>query len=251
MCPRQENQQAESYRKKSTMCDKSGVRPATGLRKHRNSMPAKLPAFTTKELTKKTWPDFERLFSRGNGWDHCQCMHFQRPCPWPKEQWLRSRAERSVRNRREKRELVEHGRAHGILVYANDQPVGWCQYGPKEELPRIDSSRHYRALAPEQGSIHLWRITCFVVDRKHRSRGIATVALQAALESIKKKGGGLVEAFPLIDWDKLRRSEIRRRGHAPSFGNMSTHGTISMFEKQGFETVAPFGSSNMLMRRIV
>jgi hypothetical protein len=32
---------------------------------------------------------------------------------------------------------------------------------------------------------------------------------------------------------------------------MSTHGTISMFEKQGFETVAPFGSSNVTMRRTV
>jgi GNAT superfamily N-acetyltransferase len=164
---------------------------------------------------------------------------------------LRLRAERSVRNRREKRELVECRRAHGILVYANGEPVGWCQYGPREELPRIDNSHNYRRLAPEQGSINLWRITCFVVDLRHRRRGVAAVALQAALESIKKKGGGLVEAYPLINWDKLRRSEIQRRGHAPSFGNMSTHGTVSMFEKQGFETVAPFGSSNVLMRSIV
>ncbi len=184
---------------------------------------ATLP-YTTKELSKGTWRDFAKLFSQGNGWDHCQCIHFHRPCALPRNQWLRSRAERSVRNRREKR---------------------------REELPRIDNSRNYRGFAPGQGSINLWRITCFVVDRKHRRRGVAAVALQAALESIKKKGGGLVEAYPLIDWDKPRRSEIQRRGHAPSFGNMSTHGTVSMFEKQGFETVAPFGSSNVLMRRIV
>jgi len=234
-------------------CDKSAVRPetATGLGKLRTSMPSKLPAYTTKELTKRTWRDFEKLFSQGNGWDHCQCTHFQRPCPLPKEQWLRSRAERSVRNRWEKRKLVDHGRAHGILVYTNGEPVGWCQYGRAEELPRIDNSRNYRALAPQQGSIHLWRITCFVVDRKHRRRGVASLALQATLESIKKKGGGLVEAYPLINWDTLCRSEMRRRGHVPSFGNMSTHGTVSMFEKQGFEMVAPFGNSNVLMRRTV
>jgi GNAT superfamily N-acetyltransferase len=214
-------------------------------------MTAKVPVYTTKELSKKTWPDFERLFSQGNGWDHCQCLHFHRPRPLPRNQWLRSRAERSIRNRRAKRDLVERGRAHGILVYANGGPVGWCQYGPREELPRIDSSRNYRALAPEQGSIRLWRITCFVVDRQHRRRGVATVALRAALESIKKKGGGLVEAYPLMNWEKLRRSELRRGGHAPAFGNMSTHGTISMFEKQGFGTVAPFGSSNVSMRRTV
>jgi GNAT superfamily N-acetyltransferase len=168
-----------------------------------------------------------------------------------RHQWLRSRAERTVRNRREKRGLVKRGRAHGILVYANGEPVGWCQYGPREELARIDSNRNYRGLAPEQGSMNLWRITCFVVDRKHRRRGVAAAALRAALESITKKGGGLIEAYPLIAWDKLRRSEIRRRGRVPSFGNVSTHGTVSMFERQGFKAVAPFGILNVLMRRMV
>jgi GNAT superfamily N-acetyltransferase len=214
-------------------------------------MPLQVQAYTTKELSNRTWRDFEKLFSQGSGWDHCQCIHFQRPCPLPKDQWLRSRAERTVRNRREKRELVKRGRAHGILVYASGEPVGWCQYGPREELARIDSNRNYRGLAPEQGSMNLWRITCFVVDRKHRRRGVAAAALRAALESITKKGGGLIEAYPLIAWDKLRRSEIRRRGRVPSFGNVSTHGTVSMFERQGFKAVAPFGILNVLMRRMV
>jgi GNAT superfamily N-acetyltransferase len=214
-------------------------------------MPLQVQAYTTKELSNSTWRDFEKLFSQGSGWDHCQCIHFQRPCPLPKDQWLRSRAERTVRNRREKRELVERGRAHGILVYANGDAVGWCQYDRCEELPRIDASRNYRGLAPQQGSTNLWRITCFVVVRSQRRRGVATAALQAALESIKKKGGGLVEAYPLTDWGNLRRSEIRRRGRAPSFGNVSTHGTVSMFARQGFKTVAPFGILNVLMRRTV
>jgi GNAT superfamily N-acetyltransferase len=214
-------------------------------------MPAQVQAYSTKELSNRTWRDFAKLFSQGNGWDHCQCIHFQRPGPLPKDQWLRSRAERTVRNRREKRELVERGRAHGILVYANGDAVGWCQYDRREELPRIDASPNYRGLAPQQGSTNLWRITCFVVVRSQRRRGVATAALQAALESIKKKGGGLVEAYPLIDWGNLRRSEIRRRGRAPSFGNVSTHGTVSMFERQGFKTVAPFGILNVLMRRTV
>jgi GNAT superfamily N-acetyltransferase len=214
-------------------------------------MPLQVQAYTTKELSNRTWRDFEKLFSQGSGWDHCQCIHFQRPCPLPKDQWLRSRAERTVRNRREKRGLVKRGRAHGILVYANGEPVGWCQYGPREELARIDSNRNYRGLAPEQGSMNLWRITCFVVDRKHRRRGVAAAALRAALESITKKGGGLIEAYPLIAWDKLRRSEIRRRGRVPSFRNVPTHGTVSMFERQGFKAVAPFGILNVLMRRMV
>lgn len=204
----------------------------------------KLPTsgYTTKELTTKTWPDFVRLFSQGNGWDFCQCMHFQRPRSLPKEQWLPTRAARGKRNRRQKQALVKQGCAHGILVYAKGEPVGWCQYGPREELPRIDNQRIYRGLAPDSTQ-RLWRITCFAVLKPYRRRGVASAALQAALEAIRRQGGGLVEAYPITRW--LSRA----------FGNESTHGTESMFVKAGFKAVAPFGStrfsSHVLMRRTV
>lgn len=205
----------------------------------------------TKELSPVTGPDFEDLSSRGNGWDHCFCIHFQRACSIPKSQWLQTRAERAERNRPEKKTLVDEGRAHGMLVYANGEAVGWCQYGLAGELPRFDSNQNYRKLALEKHAGNLWRISYFVVDRRYRRRGIATVALKAALDSIKKKGGGLVEAYPVKDWKELRPVEIRRRGHPPSFGNVPTHGTVSMFAKQGFKRVGPYGPLNIVMRRTI
>ena len=114
----------------------------------------------------------------------------------------------------------------------------------------MDGKRNYRELAPAFTG-KLWRITCFVVDKKYRRRGIATIALKAALQAIKGKGGGLVEAYPNIPWEELCRARIARCGHAPSFGNESTHGTLSMFEKQGFKVVAPYGLSNVLVRKTV
>jgi ribosomal protein S18 acetylase RimI-like enzyme len=205
-------------------------------------MAAQLSAYyTTKELSKSTWPDFVKLFSQKNGWDFCWCMHFHRSRGLPKCSWLRTRAERGVRNRREKRALVEQGHSHGIIVYTEGVPIGWCQYGPREELPRIDNTRKYRQLAPADLRGTLWRITCFAVLKKYRRRGVATAALNAALEAIKNRGGGLVEAYPISRWESY------------AFGNESTHGTVSMFEKAGFRTVAPFGStrfsSHVLMRR--
>lgn len=206
------------------------------------TMSTRSASYTTKELSLETWPDFVKLFTRGNGWDFCCCMHFHRPCSLPKSEWLPTRAERAVRNRRQKRKLVENGRSHGILVYATGEPVGWCQYGPQAELPRIDNSRKYRPLAPKTAE-RLWRITCFAVLKPYRKRGVATAALQAALESIRKRGGGLIEAYPITRWQTR------------AFGNESTHGTATMFEKAGFKAVAPFGatrfSSHVLMRKSV
>jgi GNAT superfamily N-acetyltransferase len=202
-------------------------------------MTADIATYRTKELSKKTWPDFVKLFSPASGWQHCWCVHFHRRCSLPKGEWLKTRAERGVRNRREQRTMVERGCSHGIIVYVDGEPVGWCQYGHREELPRFDNSRTYRGLAPRDETRKLWRVTCFVVEKKHRRRGVAGAALKAALDSIKEQGGGLVEGYPVANWE------------GKSFGNMSTHGTVSMFKKVGFKVVGKFGNTNVVMRRTV
>lgn len=136
-------------------------------------------------------------------------------------------------NRRRKRELVARGRSHGILVYSNGEPVGWCQYGEREELPRLDGDPSYRKLPLEDDATDVWRITCFVVDRRHRRRGVASTALKAALAAIRRRRGGLVEAFPIREWGGYREYL----------------GTISMFRREGFRIVGPFGTDNVVMRR--
>src|ERR1700682_4167871 len=121
------------------------------------------PLYQTRELSEQTWPDFERLFSQGHGWDHCWCMAFQRARHLPRQEF-RTGADVGVRNHQDKKELVDRGRAHGILVYADGEPTGWCQYGPRNELPLLDPSFDHPGPAPADGTQRPWRVTCFVVD---------------------------------------------------------------------------------------
>src|SRR5215469_14027318 len=120
-------------------------------------MSVRRDAYTTKDLTVRTWPDFVSLFSKGNGWDFCWCMHFQRPRTLPKGQRRRTRAERGVRNRRQKKELVEHGLAHGILVYAKGEPVGWCpgrvKSCPESTTKGIIESCHWERATRTSGEL--------------------------------------------------------------------------------------------------
>ena len=113
--------------------------------------------------------------------------------------------------------------------------MGWCQYGYVHELPRFDANRDNRRLPQDVGEPPVWRITCFTVDQRHRGRGVAGIALKAATEAIRKRGGGIVEAYPTV-----------RRGAYREY-----LGTISMFQKAGFEVVAPFGKNNVVMRRTI
>jgi GNAT superfamily N-acetyltransferase len=189
--------------------------------------------YVVRELSPQTLPDFERL-ARKQG--SCWCMHYQRPGPVVHGG---PAARLRTINRRDKAKLVREGRSHAILVYDGESPIGWCQYGPREELPRIDAGRFYRKVGPPSGGRTLWRITCFFVDRAYRGKGVAKFALKAALESIRKQGGGIVEAYPVVSKKMAAVPEWR------------WFGTPSMFRREGFRIVAPLGTSGVLMRKTI
>ena len=66
------------------------------------------------------------------------------------------------------------------------------------------------------------------------------MGLKAALEAIREKGGGIVEAYP-----------VQKTDQGP---NNLYSGTVSMFKKAGFKTIGPFGTgrtSTVIMRRTI
>jgi len=140
-------------------------------------------------------------------------------------------------NKRTKKAIVKKRRTHGIIVYSGETPIGWVQYGPKPELPRIDASKTYQKLSLDDEGKGFWRITCFFVDRNNRRRGVAGFGLNAALASIKKKGGGTVEAYPSTK---------------PTKGaSLMWTGTVNMFADAGFDVASQLGKSSVVMRKLV
>ena len=193
--------------------------------------------YSAKELTTETLGDLERLLEThpAPGAYECWCMYNHRTRPLLQKEKAQHRETRAARNRIKKRELVRRDLSHGVLVYAEGGPVGWCQFGLAEELPRIDGNPGYRRLVRKGRAGGKWRITCFVVLRKYRRRGVASFALKAALEAIKSKGGGTVQAYPIVRWGAYQ----------------DFRGTVSMFRKLGFGVVSHYGTSNVVMRKTV
>ena len=142
--------------------------------------------FSVEFLNETTWPHFAGLVERHNGvWGGCWCMSFHAEGV--------GRTKTATQNRSEKEARVREGRAHAALVFDGTTCVGWCQFGPTEELPRIKSQRAYH-----EGLTALpdWRITCLFVDKSRRGRGVAAAALAGALREISRVGGGTVESYP-------------------------------------------------------
>jgi GNAT superfamily N-acetyltransferase len=186
-------------------------------------------ALTTKPLAPATWSDFERLAGEHHGvWDGCWCLGFHeegRP-------YFHTREER----RALKEARVREGRAHAALVFDDGECVGWCQFGPTAELPRIHSRRAY---LEGVGELPDWRITCFFVGRTHRHRGVADAALAGALEEIAGLGGGSVESYP---------EETSGRKVSNSF---LFNGTVTMFERHGFTRQRRIGKYRWVVGRVL
>ena len=179
---------------------------------------------TTSQLSTKTWPDFERLFaSNGGVWGGCWCMFFHSPGTFD------SRAYEE--NRDAKRTLVGAGKAHGTLVYCDGDPVGWCQFGPKEELGRIDRKRGYAPTTENP-----WRITCLFIAPGHRRSGFAKLAVRESVRVMKKLKAKAIEAYP-----------VEGRSNAAFLWA----GTPGLFEGEGFSRVRPLGRKSSIYSLIL
>lgn len=184
---------------------------------------------TVRPLDETTWPAFARLVETNGGiWGGCWCIGFHLDPLGPKGQ---CRPHREAKER-----LVREGRAQAAMVFEGEDAVGWCQFGPATELRNIKHRKQY-----EQGLARLpnWRITCFYVGKGYRKRGVANLALTAALEQIAALGGGLVEAYP---------EDVEGRKTSSSFLH---GGTLAMFEREGFERVRRLGMHHWVVAKEV
>jgi len=121
-------------------------------------------------------------------------------------------------------------------VYDGSTCVGWCQFGPTDELPRI---KHRRVYLEDLNALPGWRITCFFIDSKYRRKGVASAALEGALGEIARLGGGTVESYP---------EDTGGRKVSASFLH---NGTLAMFESHGFERTRRIGKHHWVVTKVV
>jgi len=174
---------------------------------------------SSAELSARTWQDFEKLFaSKGGVWGGCWCMFFHKPGDFDPKAY--------ANNKEAKHVLTAEGRAHGTIVYCGKDPVGWCQFGPKEELLRIDRKRGYKSTAANP-----WRITCLFVAPGHRRSGLAAYAVSESVKAMKRAGAKAIEAYPV----EGERS-----------ASLLWMGTPRLFEGAGFVRAGPLGKNSWI-----
>ena len=185
------------------------------------------PGHVIRALDESTWPAFAALVEQNGGvFGGCWCMGFH-----PEGVGRDTTPEL---NRERKRERVCAGTAHAALVFRGDHCLGWCQFGPPEELPRIKSRAAYertQTAAPD------WRIACCYAGKGHRRQGVAGAALAGALDLIAGHGGGIVEGYP--------------EDAASVPAGFLFNGALSTYERLGFTRDRRIGKHRWVVTRVV
>jgi GNAT superfamily N-acetyltransferase len=167
----------------------------------------------TKELTPDLWPEVERLFGAKGACGGCWCQYWRLA---KGEKWDIIKGDVA---KERLRQGVATGRTMGVLAFVEGKPVGWCTFGPRPSLARLDRAP---SLACDDASV-AWSIPCFFVAKDFRRKGVAGALLEAALRAIEAKGGRIAEGYP-------SRPDAEGK-YVPSF---SYTGTISLFARAGF-----------------
>jgi GNAT superfamily N-acetyltransferase len=190
--------------------------------------PSSLPAsplradrLTFREVDKRTWRDFERLFESKGAPKYCWCMAW-RATPEEVRDTARGSRKRAIKKR------VAAGTPIGILGYLQDEPVAWCSIAPRSS---------YRELGGlgDSDDPKVWSIVCFFVKRDVRGQGLGPQLVAAAIQTARKHGAKVVEAYPVAP-------------DSPSYRFM---GFVPMFAAARFKEVGRAGSRRHVMRRAV
>jgi GNAT superfamily N-acetyltransferase len=186
---------------------------------------------TTSPATPERWNDIVTVFGqRGKDPGWCWCQRFMEPV-------LEGTTRTSNRDALH-HEIESASVPPGVLAYVDGTPAGWSRVMPRAAVPLVQRNRALRRLLDDDPGV--WWITCFAVDRRHRSIGVATALLDAAVVYASNHGATALEGHP-VDTDAL---EAERVGASALFT-----GTMQAFIANGFHEIGRTYTSRPVMRR--
>ncbi len=138
-----------------------------------------------RPLTPDLWLAVEDLFLDGGPCSRCWCMYWRIGAAYhhrPRDQ-----------NKHDFARIVEKGPPPGLLAFAGDLAVGWCQLTPRDDLPWLNRESRLR----RTDDLPVWSLSCFYIRKGYRRQGVTAALIDAAVKIAKKKHVPALEAYPL------------------------------------------------------
>ena len=181
---------------------------------------------TIVPLTADRWADFEALMGPKGGCGGCWCML-----------WRLSKADYDAQagagNHEAMKAVVAEGPPPGLLAYDGETAVGWVSVAPRAAYPRLERSRVLKPVDERA----VWSVSCLLIAKSHRCRGVGTALLEAACDFVAEQGGTLVEGYPIAPTK------------TPYPAVYAWTGFEAMFRRAGFAEVTRRSATRPIMRR--
>jgi GNAT superfamily N-acetyltransferase len=184
-----------------------------------------------------SWQDLQLVFGKRGDPATCQCQWFK----VPSSEW-RSLPLEQLQERLREQTGCGHPDARstsGLAAYLEGEPVGWVAVEPRiEYLARLARSRIAWAGRDEnKDDPEAWAVTCFVTRAGFRHRGISRALAMATVDHARHHGARSLEAYPVAT----------EPGENVIWGQLYI-GSVSIFERAGFEIVAAPTPRRRVMR---
>lgn len=189
----------------------------------------------TVELLEDWLDYFDNVaFSDDDEWPGCYCMHFHwnegldRRNNWDKTLEQVYRKTGQADNRRRAIRLIKNETMQGYLAYHAGKVVGWCNANDKRKYKTVLNSFFDNT----ENAYKIKSIVCFCIAPEMRKKGIATKLVEKVCADAAEEGYEYVEVYPY--------------SHGQ---NNDFHGSLSMYEKAGFERYGLYMDDCIIMRK--
>lgn len=116
----------------------------------------------------------------------------------------------------------------GLVGYLGDAPAGWVAVEPRTGCPGLATSRVvWRGRDEDKDDDGVWAVTCFVVRKGYRGRGLTYQLARATIDFARERGACALEGYPII----------AQPGKEIPWGDAHV-GTRQVFEDAGFTEVS-------------
>ncbi len=180
-----------------------------------------------------SWEDLEAIFGTTDA-GHCQCQRFKVQ-GWI---WRDSTQEQRTASLRAQSgcEDPEAASTSGLVAYVDGDPAGWVAVEPRIAYPKLRTTRvPWTGRTEDKADEGVWAVTCFVVRRKYRGRGLTYPLARAAVDHARACGATALEAYSMITQP----------------GKVITWGELHVGARQVFEEAGLTEVSHPTLRRVV
>ena len=201
--------------------------------------PMNLP-ITTAQLTivpanEASWDDLMAIFSAREA-SRCFCQRFKiEGCFWRDSTMDERAAMFEVQTGCDDPNAAN---TSGLVIYVDGDPAGWVAVEPRTEYPKLRSSRIiWSGRDEDKDDDRVWAVTCLVIRREYRRRGLTYPLALATIEFARDRGARALEAYPMIT----------QPGKEITWGELHV-GARQVFEDAGFVELTHPTARRVVMR---